>query len=256
MSAVDERPRAAAPAPEEPAPAVAGRTPEEWCAIDPARAWRVTRLLTSWIWVLVSRVRTYGLENLPASGGFLFVPNHSSWFDQFYQSYHQRRLLRFMTKATIFRVPVVAWYLRRMGAFPIARDKGDQHALDVARALLRDGQPVVVYPEGVRFRRDDDLGPARRGAARLALETGAPVLPVATYGARPSRSRGQHRFRRPKVTTLYGPLMHFEGIEPTLENVERVRDEIWAEVARLYELARSIHRDRPAADDWVVPARP
>lgn len=250
----DERPRAPE-VPAAPDDVVAGWTVARWISLDPTAAWRVTRLLTTWIWDVVYRLRTYGADDVPAAGGFLLVPNHSSLWDQFFQGRGQRRHVRFMTKSTLFRFPLLAWYLRRIGAFPIRRTAGDSGALDVARAMLRGGQPVVVYPEGTRIRRTVALGEPRSGAARMALETGVPIVPVATFGAKPAATYGRSRLSWPKVTTVFGAPMHVTGDPLNRADVERVRDEIWVEVTRLYDIAASIHARRPRRD-WAVPPRP
>lgn len=235
---------------------VCGRTVEDWVAQDPGPAYRWSRLLTTWIWDFLFRLKSYGAEHVPETGGFVFMPNHSSWYDQYFQGRGQRRLIRFMCKDTAFPLPIVGRYLMSIGAFPVRRGKGDTFALDVARALLRDGQPIVVYPEGTRYRKSEPLGTPKRGAARLALETGTPILPVATYGAKPRAALGGKRWHLPKVTTVYGELMHFPGLEPTRENVDAVRDQTWAEVQRLYDFAKSMHHTRrPKVRPGVVPPR-
>ena len=86
-----------------------------------------------------------------------------------------------MAKATLFRGPF-GWLLVRLGAFPVRRGEGDDEALMTARAILREGGVVVVFPEGTRVDEPDALGSPHHGAGRLAIESGAPIVPVAIRG--------------------------------------------------------------------------
>ena len=208
-------------------------------------AWvRFIRMLTIWWWDHVYRLEAHGVELLPDEGAYLLVPNHSSYTDPFLHSRPQRRHLRFMAKASMFDYPVVRTVMRGGGGFPVRRGKGDVFAMELARRLLGAGRPVVVYPEGTRYRKSAELGPAKRGAARLALEVGVPVVPCATWGVKAREVYGRSRWRRPRATTVYGEPMDFTHLAPTTENVEHVRDVVWARVHELYEQARKIDATR------------
>lgn len=217
---------------------------ELWMASNSPRFDRAIRLLTVWWWDHVARLRADGVERLPADGAYVLVPNHSSYADPFLHARPQRRYLRFMTKASMFDYPVVRAFMRGGGGFPVRRGAGDVFAMELARRLLRSGQPVVLYPEGTRYRHSVELGPAKSGFARLALEVGVPIVPAATWGAKSREAYGRGRWRRPRITTIYGEPLSYEGLEPTRENVERVRDEVWARVQQLYEQAREIDAAR------------
>lgn len=215
-----------------------------WLDVDSGVVDRVARLLTHWLWDHGFRLRAHGVDNLPADGGYLLVPNHSSYADPFLHARPQRRHLRFMAKDSMFRWPVVRRVMRAGGGFPVRRGQGDDFAMELARRLLRAGHPVVVYPEGTRFRSSAELGPAKRGFARLALEVGVPVVPAATWGVKERHVYGRPRWRRPRATVVYGEPMRFDGLEPTPENVDHVRDQVWSRVQELYEHARSIDAQR------------
>jgi 1-acyl-sn-glycerol-3-phosphate acyltransferase len=127
-------------------------------------------------------------ELLPATGGLVIVANHISNFDpmalgQFIA--FSGRWPRFLGKASVFKVPLVGRILRACGQIPVVRESGrSRDALVAARAAIEAGRAVVVYPEGtITF--DPDLWPMRgkTGAARLALETSCPVIPVGQWGA-------------------------------------------------------------------------
>ena len=217
---------------------------DRWLEVETGAMDRFIRLLTVWWWDHVYRLQAHGVDNLPTEGAYLLVPNHSSYTDPFLHARPQRRHLRFMAKASMFEYPVVRAFMRGGGGFPVRRGKGDVFAMELARRLLLAGRPVVVYPEGTRYRKSAELGPAKRGAARLALEVGVPIVPCATWGVKAREVYGRPRWRRPRATTIYGEPMDFTHLEPTPENVDHVRDVVWARVHELYEQARTIDAKR------------
>lgn len=241
--------------PTPPAPTVDEQL-RDWLTVDKTRTERIVRLLTEPVWDYVFRLRTYGVEHIPQTGSFLFCPNHSSWLDPFLQVRGQPRLIRFMAKAQVFDWPVVGRVVRSGGAFPVRRGQGDAFAIELAKSFLADGQPVAIWPEGTRYRDDDGLGPSRSGAARLALETGVPVVPVATYGAKPRQARNvkESRFSLPKATTVYGPPLSFGGVAPHPNSIAATRDAIWSEVRRLYEIAKKLHALPARPKEFAVPS--
>ncbi|MGF7235028.1 MAG: lysophospholipid acyltransferase family protein [Frankia sp.] len=151
-----------------------------------------------WIWIfvaiikplslLITRRRWSGRENVPRTGGVIFAANHVSYVDPVSMAhfvYWCRRIPRFMAKSELFTVRVLGRMLRGAGQIPVYRrstSAGD--ALRDAVTALEAGRAVVIYPEGT-ITQDPDHWPmvARTGVARLALLTGAPVVPVAQWGA-------------------------------------------------------------------------
>lgn len=215
----------------------------DWLHYD-ARGERRYRVLTVWYWDHVYRMRAYGAEHIPETGAFLLVPNHSSYTDPFLHARGQRRVVRFMAKSTLFDLPLLGRLVKAGGGFPVKRGAGDGFAVELSRRLLADGQPLVVYPEGTRFRTGLELGPPRRGAARLALEARVPVVPAATWGVKDRELYGHPRWRRPRATVVYGEPMDFRHLAATPEHIDLVRDEIWARVQELYERARVLDSER------------
>jgi 1-acyl-sn-glycerol-3-phosphate acyltransferase len=128
-----------------------------------------------------------GQDRLPSTGGLIIVPNHISNLDplalgQFLA--FSGRWPRFLGKAEVFRVPVVGRILRACGQIAVERGSGRSgEALVAARAAVEEGRAVVVYPEGT-ITRDPELWPmvGKTGAARLALQTGCPVIPIGQWG--------------------------------------------------------------------------
>ena len=227
---------------------------KHWLEYDTSGSDRLFRLLMEPLLTFGYRQRAYGIENIPATGAFLMAANHSSYMDPFFYARPQGRFLRFMAKSTLMDMPVVGAVTRAGGGFPVRRGKGDAFAMDLAERLLDDGQPVCIFPEGTRYRQSSALGPSKSGAAILAIKTGLPVIPAATWGSKPPATRSERAFplRLPKLTTLYGPPLQFANVEPSRAEITRVRDEIWTEVHRLHALAEQLHETRPRT--FVVPS--
>lgn len=223
---------------------------DRWVAIDGTRIQRGVRLVGEPIIDRLLRLRTYGIEHIPASGPAMLCPNHASYLDPFIHARGLPRLVRFMAKSQLFDWPVVGPFIRGGGGFPIRRGAGDVFALSLAQRLLEDGQLVCVYPEGTRFRDHVDLGPARTGAARLVVATGVRVVPVASWGNKPRPIHGQRRYSIPRFTTVYGPPVDcadlFEPGTSSREAVASVRDRIWDAVSDVYRVAEQLHYAQPA----------
>ena len=127
------------------------------------------------------RMRVSGREHVPDEGAAIVAPNHKSFWDSFFVGICTKRHLRFMAKTEL----IEARYgplLVRLGAFPVRRGEADEDALETARTVLRQGGLLALFPEGTRIRDPDELGHPKRGAGRLALESGAPLVPAAVSG--------------------------------------------------------------------------
>ncbi len=139
--------------------------------------------------LLATTIRDWdGGENIPESGGFILVLNHISHLDPFMAAhlvYDHGRLPRYLAKSGLFKNKLLGYFLRSAGQIPVERlSKNAVGAYDAAVAAVRAGECVVVYPEGT-ITRDPDGWPmiGKTGAARIALETGCPVIPVGQWGA-------------------------------------------------------------------------
>jgi 1-acyl-sn-glycerol-3-phosphate acyltransferase len=183
--------------------------------VNPVIYW-VIRALFVPFFLVYFRLQRVGRENLPRSGPLLLASNHRSFLDPFLIGTLARRPVYYMAKRELFEKRWQAWVLNALGAFPVDRGSGDGDAMRTARAILERGDCVVVFPEGTRVR-SGGLQTPRRGVGRLALETGAPVAPVAVYGTEFVR-RGW-RIRPRKVRVRVGPPLLFpttQGSSPEL----------------------------------------
>ncbi|MER1996810.1 MAG: lysophospholipid acyltransferase family protein [Arthrobacter sp.] len=189
-----------------------------------------------------------GVENLPKGTGFIACPNHVTEIDPLVVGhffYNQGILPRYLAKASLFKAPVLGAALRATKQVPVQRGgAGAAASLDAAQEVVDAGGALIVYPEGT-LTRDPNLWPmkGRTGAARLALQTGAPVIPVAHWGAQdvlPRYGKMLHLFPRKQVRVLVGEpidLSDLRGIPLTKsvleEATERIMAALTAEVAVL-----------------------
>jgi len=163
---------------------------------------------------LLMRYEWSGRENFPKTGGVILAPNHLSYADwpavALFSDAYGHRFPVFMIKSAIFEVKVLGPLMYKLGELPVYRGRGDAGlVLKQAEQALRKGACVIVYPEGTASR-DPDLWPmvGKTGAARLALTTGAPVIPVAHWGAQvilPYGTSKPHLWPRKTVRMVAGP---------------------------------------------------
>jgi 1-acyl-sn-glycerol-3-phosphate acyltransferase len=192
----------------------------------------MTRVLTSLYAYTFLRARAISVENVPGSGAVILAPNHFSFMDHFLMGCYIRRKVRFMAKSQLFKGPMQFVYTHG-GVFPVRRGVRDEETFITATGILERGGAVAMYCEGGRSRTGKVSEQAKRGIGRLALQTGAPVVPIAIHGS--SRVRNWKRLQFPKVTVQYGEPTRWEPIEdPTREQQQAVADQVLVEIRRLY----------------------
>jgi 1-acyl-sn-glycerol-3-phosphate acyltransferase len=187
---------------------------------------------------LLYRLRALDIANLPAHGPAILAPNHFSALDHWFVGLLLPRQVRFMAKSQLFKGLFLEFVLSHAGAFPVRRGQHDEEAIVTAQAILGQGGVLVMYVEGGRSRSGRIGASARPGIGRLALETGAPVVPVTIYGS--ERARNWRRLEFPTVTVRYGEPLRFNvEIDPSRERQQAVADEVLAAV-------RTMHRELEA----------
>jgi glycerol-3-phosphate dehydrogenase (NAD(P)+) len=152
------------------------------------------------------RMSRIGREHIPTEGPVILAANHRSFLDPFVIATMVRRPMYYVAKKELFLRPWQAWILNALGAFPVDRGAGDAEMIDTAKAILARGDIVLIFPEGTRIR-PGALGQPKRGVGRLALETGAPVVPVAVIGTEAIRKGW--RIRPHKVRIRAGRVLRF-----------------------------------------------
>jgi 1-acyl-sn-glycerol-3-phosphate acyltransferase len=182
--------------------------------MDPSRPmYTLVEGLLRPILMFVYRVRITGREHVPESGPCVLAANHVSVMDGFFLGIAVTRQVRFMAKAELHRVPIVKQVLEGAGAFPVERGADAGRAVAAAVKLLEQGAVVGVFPEGTSL--PDQKRGYKRGAARLALATGAPLIPVALIGTHLTLEPRTHRIRLPRVRIVIGQPLRVERQEPT-----------------------------------------
>jgi 1-acyl-sn-glycerol-3-phosphate acyltransferase len=165
------------------------------------------------IFMFVYRVEITGREHVTESGPCVLAANHVSVMDGFFLGIAVTRQVRFMAKAELYRVPIVKQILHAAGAFPVQRGADAGRAVAAGVELLERGACVGVFPEGTSL--PDQKRGYKRGAARLALASGAPLIPVALIGTEFTLEPRTHRIRLPRVRIVIGEPIRVERQVPT-----------------------------------------
>jgi len=201
--------------------------------------WAVGRLTIGTAVKLVAPLRVYGAARVPAQGGLVVASNHFSWIDPPALGAASPRTLYFMAKVEAHRVPGLGQLMRSFGAFPVRRGESDRDAVRTMRGIVRDGNALGMFAEGTR-QRSGVPGPVQAGAAMVAINEGAPLVPVAINGS--------HEWRlgnfRP-VSVAFGEPLRFDGLprggrgykEASLE-IERKIRELWEWLGEIHALGR------------------
>lgn len=184
---------------------------------------------------LLFRLKIKGQQHLPKEGPFIVASNHASYLDPILLGlavYPQR--IKFMAKAELFRIPVLNFLIKRLGAFPVQREKGQLSAVKTATQILETKGVFGIFPEGTRHK--DKLGPAQLGAALVALKTKAPIIPVAIKGTNLVWPQGSRRFHFPPLTVIVGqPLEVKVKAQNWRDEAEQLTAKLMAEIKRLLE---------------------
>jgi 1-acyl-sn-glycerol-3-phosphate acyltransferase len=200
---------------------------------------RALTALLRLIFRLFTVIKVSGVENLPQSGGVVLVANHLTEFDVFPMQFVLPRLIFFMGKAELFKNPLIDPVFRRLGGFPVYRGERDDWAVQHALRLLEHGQVLGMFPEGKRSR-GRGLRTAKTGAARFAIQSGAPIVPMAVVGT----DRVFRRFpRRTRVTIIVGAPIYPGKDDSPLELTDRA---MFTLAQMLPRRLRGVYAERPA----------
>jgi 1-acyl-sn-glycerol-3-phosphate acyltransferase len=186
---------------------------------------------------LYFRMRITGAKNVPKEGAAILTANHKSFWDSFFLGVCTRRHLRFMAKTELIQARYGP-LLVRLGAFPVKRGEADDDAMETAREVLRQGGLLALFPEGTRIRDPDELGDPKRGAGRLAIEMGVPLVPAAISGSEDLFAGGVPKPKRVQVAFAEPiPVDRLDaGPEAAGELTEKI---LWPEVEGQFKRLRS-----------------
>lgn len=202
----------------------------------------ILRSLLGLILRVVCRPTVRGLENIPRSGAVILAVNHLSVVDSFVVPLLISRPVSFLAKAEYFtgrgvRGRITAWWFGTLGAIPVRRGRGRaaRESLDVAAGVLADGGAFGIHPEGTRSR-DGKLHRGKTGVARLALECGVPVIPVALSGTDSLLPVGARLPKPRRFTAVFGQRLDFSryaGMQSSPPILRSVTDEIMYAILEL-----------------------
>jgi 1-acyl-sn-glycerol-3-phosphate acyltransferase len=195
----------------------------------------LARVFMTPFFLVYFRLGRTGREHGRVSGGLIVAANHRSFLDPFAigAALPWRRPMNYVAKIELFERRWQGWLLSRLGAFPIRRGEADEMSMETARLAVERGGTVCIFPEGTRIRRGTLAAP-KRGVGRLALQTGAPVLPTAVFGS--EHVRRTWRIRPRQVRVRLGKAMTFPLVEqPSPPLAESVTARIWPNVLLQWE---------------------
>ena len=165
----------------------------------------------------IYRPEAVGVANVPRTGPVILAANHISFADEFFTPLTAGRRVSYFAKAEYFTTPgikgrAMAWFFYNCGHVPVERadTRSAASVIDIGVELLREGRALGIFPEGTRSP-DGRLYKFRTGVARLALRSGATVVPVALVGTREVQPPGERRWHRAPVTVHFGAPLDFSG---------------------------------------------
>ncbi len=148
---------------------------------------------------LFYRIKYEGIENIPKNEGYILCSNHISNMDPIFLAVKIKNQCHFMSKQELFKIPVLSYFLRILGAFPVNRGKGDTKAVEHAISIVKDNKILAIFPEGTRSK-NGELLKLKSGVFVIASRTGGDLLPCVI-------KKGNKGFLRRKITVKYGKLI-------------------------------------------------
>jgi 1-acyl-sn-glycerol-3-phosphate acyltransferase len=168
----------------------------------------------------VYRISIEGAERVPKTGPVLLISNHESLIDPWFLALVTPRPVRYMAKAELFGIAPLRWIMNAFGTFPVERGTGDLTAFTRGEQLLRDGHVLGVFPQGTCLPYRER--PWHRGAAKLALRTGAVVIPVAIIGSERALRPAKFKLGLPKIRLIVGEPIEVPVAKPTIAGAKEL----------------------------------
>lgn len=191
--------------------------------------YKIVRAVLDFIFIVIFRFHVEGRENVPQTGAIIVAPNHKSdWDPPLIGVAFNTRIIHYMAKEELFKNPFLGWLIRQFGTFPVKRGTVDRTAIRQALRELKAGNPLGIFPEGTRIRREG-LGRFHSGMASLALMTGTPVVPVAVIGSR------WMPHKKGPLAVLIGKPVEVKKQRPTDEKVAELNDVVKGKIQDLMD---------------------
>ncbi len=179
-----------------------------------------------------------GRENVPKKGAFIFASNHISYLDPILLGTSVYRSLNYMAKEDLFKGPVFGWTLRKLHVFPVKRDDSNLRAIKESLNILKEGKPLVIFPEGIRSE-DRNLRHGKPGIGFIVSKVQVPVVPAYITGSFDALPKGIKTLKRHPVKVYIGKTITFDRTNFSGKNkdtYQNITDEIMHNIAKLKEL--------------------
>lgn len=205
-------------------------------------AYKIVRFIVTSFCRIWCRMSIEGQENVPAAGAFLLTPTHRSILDTPIASGVTRRRMRFMGADKYWKNGAFGRLLTALGGFPVTRGTADREALKRCIAVLEQGEPLVLFPEGER-KSGPLVQPLFDGAAFVAVKAGVPIVPVGIGGSERAMPKGAKFIRPRKVYVVIGRPLQTTTVtgspKEQRDAARRVSIELHAELQQLFDLAQA-----------------
>lgn len=178
----------------------------------PRAVYRWGQRLTAFFCKAMGRLEARGVDHIPREGGVLFVSNHVSFLDPVIVGSAASREIHYMARSTAFDIPGLGKLIAAYNAYPVNRGAADLKALRNTITLLKNGNAVLIFPEGTRSP-DGELGTARDGACFIAHRAGVPIIPVFHRGAERMLPRNSKWPRRTQLIVTFGTPLELKAQE-------------------------------------------
>ena len=185
---------------------------------------------------LFYKIDEYGKENIPKEGAYILCSNHIHWMDPVLYVCENKRMIYAMAKEELFKSKLSSFVMYRLGVFPVKRNSADSAAIDVAVNHIKDGNLLLLYPEGTRYGQEKNIK-VKKGAALIALKTRVPIIPMAMVGSFKPFSKIRFKIGKPIDFSEYYPEdPNTERFDPRslikitntlMDNINQMRDELY-----------------------------
>ena len=197
--------------------------------------YEVLRIFFRRLFKIVFRTKVFGVENIPAEGGFILAANHlSNWDPPFLATFIDRKVC-YMAKEELFKNPIFAAAIRNLNVFPIKRGAADSAAIKHAVKITKSGKCLGIFPEGTRSK-TGLMGKAETGVALIAAMTKVPVIPALIVGTNKIFSKDE---KLPQLFVAYGKPMKYSGSAKDKEALEDFSQSIMNEIAKLNSICNN-----------------
>ncbi len=181
--------------------------------------YKIARTICRFFITVIFLPKYEGLENADIEGGYIVCPNHKSNLDPVIAGVVQKRQLKFLAKEELFSFKPFGKLISSLGAYPIKRNQADIGAIKAAMALLKEGHPLVIFPQGMRSK-TIELSQGKQGAAMLAIKMKVPVLPMGISGRYIPFSRPVIRLGKPiYFEEYYGKKLNSEDLSAATDKI-------------------------------------